>query len=231
MHHVPAVREPHTVFVEEDRGEAGQLLGTFSGHVRLGRDSSGRPVVGERFDRLAIDEAIAWARERCGMVLVRFGVRAQWWWAGVTPHWSYPRWPPPDLPALIERPAPTHAWRAVDFVANEPLDWAVTLLLTPDGLTARPDCERVQRWRIEVTSAAAESRACWDSQEIDRFLADAKAAGSGDSFFTLHSPVFRVHFLIEAMGRSEAVDTAQASCVPPSGFHERWNARPADLDE
>ena len=119
-----------------------------------------------------------------------------------------------------------------DFVSDSGMDWAVTLRLTPEELRARPDFEHAEQWRIAVAAAAAQSRASWDAEGIDRFLADASSGGPGaESFFTMSAPEFRIHLVIEAASRTEALEIARAACTPPLGFNAIWIARPADLEE
>jgi hypothetical protein len=210
---VPRVVE--AVFVEEERAD-GRLLGTFA--TRLGRGP--RQTGGN-----TLAEAIAWGSERTGIVLVRFGRRTGWWSAGPTPHWSYPPWPPPDAPALVPRPEPPDDWRANGVAGG--LEWAVTLWLSPDGLSASVAWEQREQWRVAVAGAASDCRARWDADSIDRFLADAREP----SFFTMHAPAFRVYLVIEAETEREATETGAAACVPPPGFSFHWSARPADLDD
>ncbi len=212
------------VFIEEQTLDApARFRGTFAAWVNLGPRQ-----VGERVDGLSVDAAVAWGRERAGIVLVRFGHRTQWWSAGMTPHWGYPAWPAPDMPTLVERPVPPRNWSEADGA----LEWAVTLWLQPPVLFPAPTGEQEGRWREAVATAAADARSWWDSECIDNFLLDVRLAGpEAESLFTMWPPAYRVFFVIEASSPREAEQIAAAACDPPTGFDSRWSARPADLDD
>jgi hypothetical protein len=155
------------VFVEElEDPNQGRLLGRFAA-----RFEPAWQVTAERAEGLTIDEAIAWGRTRAGLVLVTFGRRVELWSAGATPHWSYPRWPPPDLPPLVPRPIPSED--------REDLTWAVTIRLTPEDVLGD---DRRDAWDEAVAAAAAALRLGWDRKLLDGFLADAR---TGEGFGTL----------------------------------------------
>ena len=212
------------VFIEEQTlDDPARFAGTFAAWVRPGPGQ-----VGERVDGLSLDAAVAWGRDRAGIVLVRFGHRRSWWSARMTPHSDYPAWPPPDVPALVERPFPPRNYSEAD----EALEWAVTLWLQPPVLFPAPTREQERRWREAVVAAAADARSSWDSDCIDNFLEDVRAAGpDAESLFTMWPPAYRVFFVIEASSAREAEQIAAAACEPPEGFEIRWSARPADVDD
>jgi hypothetical protein len=218
---------PAVVFIKElqDR-EAATLLGRFEA-----RFEPRWRVTAERIEGLTADEAIDWGRARAGLVLIGFGRRVELWSAGATPHWSYPRWPPPDLPPLVERPVPPDDWRR----AGAELTWAVTIRLSPrDVFVDGAVNDERETWDIAVASAAAAGFMGWDRELLDGFLADAKRAQIGDrvtAFGTLWSPSYRVYALAPARSAADAERAAAARFTPPDGFLVDYWARPADLSE
>jgi hypothetical protein len=206
---------PAVVFVEELEDERG-FLGRFSA-----RFAPRRRTIADRAEGLTIDDALAWGRARAGLVLVRFGWRSELWSAGATPHWSYPPWPPPDLPPLVPRAVPPPDWPR----GGVELTWAVTIRLTPDRVL---DDER-DAWDIQVASAAAAAGLAWDRTLLDGFLADAGDGASG--FSTWWSPAYRVHAVVPASDPAAAERAVAAGFEPPEGYRVEYRARPADLSE
>lgn len=204
---------PAIVFIEELEDGA-RLLGRFSARFEIAWRE-----IAERADGLTIDEAIAWGRERAGIVLVRFGRRDELWSAGATTHGSYPNWPPPDAPPLVARPVPHEPWDGGELM------WAVTILLTPKDVFAHDR----ESWDVAVASACAAARLPWDRHLLDRFLADA---GRGDKpFSTFWSPVYRAYAVVPALRPADAARAVATAFAPPDGFVVRYRARPADLTD
>src|SRR5829696_3072228 len=87
------------------RSRAG-LTGRFTGRTE-GSVQAGERVELERVAGLGVEAAISWARERAGLMLVRFGRRDEYWSAAATPHWRYAPWPrqvAAARPARVVRP-------------------------------------------------------------------------------------------------------------------------------
>jgi hypothetical protein len=165
---------------------------------------------------------------------VRFGRRAELWSAGATPHWSYPPWPPPDLPPLVPRPIPPDDWRSVGGAGSQ-LMWAVTIRLTPeDVLTGVAVDHQRDAWDSAVAAAAAVRSLAWDRILLDGFLADAAPALAADQpqgFATMWSPAYRVYAIEPALQPADAERAIAATFTPPSGFRVGYSARPADLSD
>jgi hypothetical protein len=189
----------------EELERDGRLLGRFTARLERTRDERPRVAVEHATD-LAIDDALAWARERAGLVLVRFGRRTGWWSAGATPHWAYPAWPPHDLPPLVERPFAEH--------------WTVTFWLRPDDLGA---ADR-ERWDPAVAASAADARLGWDATCLEHHLADMRPDGYG----TAWPPEYRVYCVEQAPDARAAEEQASARYAPPEGFRVRTTVQPAD---
>jgi hypothetical protein len=225
----PHAGRPPVVFVEESEDlETERLLGRFNARFeRAWRRTT------DAAEDLAIDEAIAWGKARAGLVLVRFGRRVEIWSAGATPHWSYPPWPPPDLPPLVPRPIPRDDWRSVGGAGSQ-LMWAVTIRLTPERVLAGVGVDQRETWDVAVASAAAGRGLAWDRGLLDGFLADAAPALVTDppkGFATMWSPAYRVYAIEPALHPADAERAAAATFTPPSGFRVDYSARPADLSE
>jgi hypothetical protein len=202
--------EPEVAFVEEIEA-GGRLLGRFAARHLGAWAGRGRPELA-RIDDVPVDEAIAWSRERTGLVLVRFGRRTGYWSAGRTPHWSYPSWPPHDLPPLVER-------IAVDERAPEAArHWAVTFWLRP------PD-EARDRWDPVVAACAAQARLGWDAHCLAEYL---RARGSS---LVMWPPAYRVYAVEHAETAEAAERQAAARIALPEGFKSWITVRPADLTE
>ncbi len=192
------------MFVEESEDlETERLLGRFNARFeRAWRRTT------DAAEDLPIDDAIAWGKARAGLVLVRFGRRVEIWSAGATPHWSYPPWPPPDLPPLVPRPIPRDDWRSVGGAGSQ-LMWAVTIRLTPERVLAGLGVDQRETWDIAVASAAAVQGLAWDRR----------------------LPAYRVYAVEPALRPADAERAAAAGFTPPSGFRVDYSARPADLSE
>jgi hypothetical protein len=210
------MNRPPVVFVRELE-ERDMLLGRFAARFEIAWRTTA-----ERAEALTIDEAITWGRERAGLVLVTFGRRDELWSAGATPHWSYPRWPPPDLPPLVPRPIPPDDGAA----AAAELMWAVTTSLTPlEGL----DRDDREHWDVAIAIAAATLRLGWDREPLDGFLADAARSPGG--FGTFWWPAYRIYALEAATTAEDAERMVAGAFAPPEGFRVDYRARPADLSE
>lgn len=226
----PHADRPPVVFVEESEDlQTGRLLGRFTARFeRTWRRTA------DAAEDLTIDDAIAWGRARAGLVLVRFGRRVELWSAGATPHWSYPAWPPPDLPPLVPRPIPPDDWRSVGG-SGSPLMWAITIRLTPENVLAGAAVgHRRETWDAAVATAAAVRALPWDRMLLDGFLADAAPALGADppqAFGTMWSPDYRVYAIEPALQPADAERAVAAAFTPPSGFRVHYSARPADLSE
>jgi len=225
-----STERPAVVFIEELED---QRAATFLGRFGARFEPEWR-VTAERIEGLTAAEAINWGRERAGLVLVRFGRRVELWSAGATPHWSYPRWPPPDLPPLVPRAVPPEDWRRVGGAGSE-LMWAVTIRLAPRDVFVDGDVnDDREAWDIAVASAAAARGMGWDRELLDGFIADAARAVVGDlspGFATLWSPAYRVYALASALEAANAERMVAARFAPPEGFLVDYRARPADLSE
>jgi hypothetical protein len=81
-----------TVFIAEleDPADSFMLTGLFYGHLERDDD------LADQFEGLPADEAIAWGRERAGVVLVRTG-ESDYYSAGAENPDGLPEWPPPDV--------------------------------------------------------------------------------------------------------------------------------------
>jgi len=225
-----STERPAVVFIEEleDR-----RLGKFIGRFGARFDPEWR-VTAERIEGLTAEEAIGWGRARAGLVLIRFGRRVELWSAGATPHWSYPRWPPPDLPPLVPRAVPPEDWRRVGGGGSE-LMWAVTIRLSPMDVFVDGNVnDERETWDVAVASAAASRCMGWDRELLDGFLADATRAlpiVAPGGFFTLWSPAYRIYALAPARDATDAERAVAATFVAPDGFLFDCRARPADLSE
>jgi hypothetical protein len=207
----------------------GRLEGSFTARCEHGLQSGERTEL-ERATDLRFDAAISWARERAGMVLVRFGRRAEYWSAGATPHWRYPAWPPPDLPPFIDRPAPETSW--LTKPPDEPVYWAVTFWLMPADLSAADDPSVRESWDIAIACSATSGRLSWDATLLTNFLADklqARADRNDSGYLTMWSPEYRVYVVEHAGSVASAERQARTRYVPPAGFASRVTTRPADL--
>ena len=221
---------PAVVFVEEMEDER---TARFTGRFRARFEPRWR-VIADRTEGLTVEEALGWGRKRAGLVLVRYGRRVELWSAGPTPHWSYPQWPPPDLPPLVPRPVPPDDWRRVGGAGSE-LTWSVTIRLAPkdvfvDGVVN--DDREV--WDVAVASAAAAGSMGWDRKLLDGFLDDAahaSAGGSSTGFGTWWSPAYRAYSVVPALDAAEAERAAAAGFAAPDGFLVEYQARPADLSD
>ena len=164
---------PAVVFVGEIED---RQTGTFTGRFAARLERRFRATA-ERTEGLTAEEAVAWGRARAGLVLVRFGRRVEHWSAGATPHWRYPRWPPPDLPPLVPRAVPPEDWQRVGGAGSE-LMWAVTIRLSRSDVFVAGDVnDDRETWNVAVASAAAARRMGWDRELLDDgFLADGSAA-------------------------------------------------------
>jgi hypothetical protein len=224
--------EPCVAWVEEQsRDGDGRLLGSFTARAERDVHASERVEI-ERVTDLGVDAAISWARARAGLVVVRFGRREEYWSAGATPHWGYPSWPPPDLPPLIERPAPARSW--ITEPPGEPVYWAVTFWLTPPDLSAADDLSVRETWDIAIALSAASSRLRWDATSLQSHLADklrARADHDDGGYLTMWSPEYRVYLIEKADNAASAERQAGTRFVPPAGFASRMTTRPADLSD
>jgi hypothetical protein len=218
-------------WLEEQEGNdargCSRLLGLFTARLERARDE-GRRVEIERVQDVRIDGALAWARARAGLVLVRFGRRTEFWSAGATPHWSYPAWPPHDLPPLIERPSVEEDWRTAP--PEESVHWAVTFWLRPGDLGAAGGIGVRQRWDSTIAVSAAAAGLGWDAECLENHLADRAEAG-GRAYSTAWPPEYRVYCVARARDRLTAERQAKSRFDPPAGFHARSTVRPADVSE
>jgi hypothetical protein len=225
-----SIVRPAAVFVEEIEDVPAAI---FTGRFRARLESRWR-VTAERAEGLAVEEAIGWGRARAGLVLVGFGRRVELWSAGVTPHWGYPRWPPPDVPPLVPRPIPPEDWRRVGGAGSE-LMWSVTILLAPTNVFIDGDVnDGREAWDVAVASTAAVGRMGWDRELLDGFLDDAGrglAGGALSGFATLWSPAYRVYAVVPALDAANAERAVAAGFAPPDGFLIDYRVRPADLTE
>jgi hypothetical protein len=216
---------------EQPLDGVGRLEGIFTARCEQGVQADERMEL-ERVSDLGIDTAIRWARERAGLVLVRFGRRVEYWSAGTTPHWHYPAWPPPDLPPLIGRPAPDTSWTITP--PGEPVYWAVTFWLMPADLSAAADPSVRESWEIAIACSAASGRLSWDATLLNNHLTDrvqARADHTDRGYFTMWSPEYRVYLIEKADSAVSAERQAKLRYVPPGGFASRVTTRPADLSD
>lgn len=227
--------DPDVVWIEEQEqveGQAGtRLLGRFSARHEQ-TPPQGRRVQVARLGDVDVDEAIAWGRERAGLVLVRFGRRAGYWSAGRTPHWGYPGWPPPDLPPLTPRLVVGEDWKARPTA--EPLYWAVTFWLTPKDLGRHTVHELRERCDVSVAVSASTALLGWDARCLEGFLADelrSRAERNDGSVMTSWPPAYRVYAIELAKQAASAKRQALKRYTAPQGFAVRTTVRPADRDE
>jgi hypothetical protein len=222
------------VFVRElESPDQKRLLGKFAAELK--RDVWS---VLESVEGLSVEDAIAWGRERAGIVLVAFGRReGHLWSAGATPHWSYEPWPPPDLPPLLPRPVPEPGWQSRASTA-EPIAWSITSWLEPEDFDARarsPDGldEALEAWDQAVAAAAAPGRLHWDRRPMDGFLADlqrtSRAGGDVSTVTTRSSPTYRITLVETSATASGADAQARARLRLPTGFRATLGVHPADL--
>ena len=226
------MEEPDVAWIEEQQTPTGQggarLLARFNARIERFSGDSRRTVI-ESETELGIDQAIDWARARAGLVLVSFGCRLGYWSAGVTRHWSYPSWPPPNLPPLVERPTPAETW--VTDPPGEDVHWAVTFWLMPDELAAADDVDVRERWDIAVAFSAAASKLAWDATCLDHYLADQQQSPERRGWFTMWPPEYRVYVIETAPSVTSAKQQATARYQPPTRFTARNTIRPADLSD
>jgi hypothetical protein len=225
-----SIARPAVVFVEEIEDVR---AARFTGRFRARLERRWRRTA-ERAEGLTVEEAVGWGRARAGLVLVSFGRRVELWSAGATPHWSYPRWPPPDLPPLVPRAVPPENW-SCDGGAGSELMWSVTIRLTPGNVFVGGGVNDDRDvWDVAVASSAAAGRMGWDRQLLDGFLDDAGrvlAAGASSGFATLWSPAYRVYAVVLAPDAGNAERAVEAGFAPPDGFRVDYRTRPADLSE
>src|SRR4051794_35023121 len=97
---------------KQDNDDAFMLTGRFDGHIDTGRR------IAEEFDDLSAEDAVAWGRSRCDVVLIRTGEEG-YFSAGVRnpdPE-EYPPWPPPGL--RLERRR-VRGFEALDNTEDDP---------------------------------------------------------------------------------------------------------------
>jgi hypothetical protein len=226
----PSMVRPAVVFVEEIEDREAAI---FTGRFRARFEPRWR-VTAELAEGLTVEAAIGWGRERAGLVLVGFGCRVELWSAGATPHWSYPRWPPPDVPPLVPRAVPPEDLRRVGGAGSE-LMWSVTIRLAPRDVFVGGDVnDDRELWDVAVASAAAAGRLGWDRKLLDGFLDDAAralASGTSPGFGTWWSPAYRVYSVVAALDAAEAQRAVAAGFAPPDWFLVDYRARPADRSE
>jgi hypothetical protein len=132
-----------------------------------------------------------------------------------------------DLTPPVRRRVPAEEWK--DRTDDDPpIAWDVAVMLSPpDPMAERAD--------LEATVAAAAARADargWDSEPLDGWLADTRAAmrraGGGEGgWFTYHSPSFRVHVRIDAPTNRQALAAARERCPAPEGWRVDAYGEPA----
>ena len=200
---------------ERHDGDGRILLGTFSGYL----DGGDRE---ERFGGLPVDEAIAWGRARAERINIRLGT-GDYHSAGAEHSRAYPRWPPPDLPPLVERRPPEEAWKDRG-ASDEPIAWRAAVWLTPPWTSEDAAATRAS-WELtvsEVASAAGADR--WDGEEMAGFLEDLaqasrETAGASISWASYHRPSYRIWFCERAASAALASEQARRRCCAP----ENWD--------
>jgi hypothetical protein len=110
-----AVDDEDTVFITEDHDPDDGLIwtGRFSGYLDRGRR------VAEEFEGLSVEEALAWGRARCDVVLVRPGDTGWYFSAGARnpdPE-ECPPWPADGLRPLRRR---ARGFEALDNTEDDP---------------------------------------------------------------------------------------------------------------
>lgn len=143
---------------------------------------------------------------------------------------AYPRWPPPDLPPLVERRPPGEAWK--DRVASdEPTAWRAAVWLTPPWTSEDAAATRAS-WELtvsEVASAAGADR--WGGDEMAGFLEDLaqasrETAGASISWASYHRPSYRIWFCERAASAALASEQARRRCRAP----ENWDVEPGGAE-
>ena len=204
----------------------GRFTGALNGHEG-GRDD---------FRGLPLDEALAWARARADRIVIRHGDEpGVQYEAGTVQAPGLPRWPPPDLPALVRRRAPEDRWR--DRTADDPpIAWAVELELRPpdtEGVPLSALAARRPAWCATVAGLAERVGGAWDADLFDTLVADLRAAqeaaGGAEDFgwMSYGHVALRVHLTIETATAGGAELTAEHRIAPPPGWHAEARARPA----
>jgi hypothetical protein len=196
------------VWISEDidyAEDGSYLTGRFYGHLDRGR-------VSDEFEDLSLEEAVAWGRARAQRVLIRIG---------------YGRHVPvddADLTPPVRRRTPDEEWKD-RTEADPPIAWAAEVLLSP------PDPEARQDGVVAAVAEAAGAR--WDSEPLDGWVRDLRAArrrlreGKGGSWITEWSPSYRLRLTVEASTHDQAVATARSRCPAPAGWREYVTAEPA----
>lgn len=190
---------PAVVFVEEIEDRRAAILPAAS--------RRGLPrwrVIAEWTEGLSVGEAIAWGVGELVWCWSTSGAGFELWSAGLTPHWSYLRWPPPDLPPLVQRAVPPEDWRCVGGAGSE-LMWSVTIWLAPRDVAP-------------MTTAGVTARAVVDGSRPAAVLEAAVPYAAGR--FTIGQAG---RFLSVPWAR---VPTARALVVP---YDDAWPARASAL--
>ena len=214
------------VWIAEDErhdGDGRILLGTFYGYLEGGDRGE------EAFEGLTVDEAIAWGRARAERVNIRIG-SGGYHSAGAA-RGGHPRWPPPDLPQLVERRPPGEVWKD-RAVSDESIEWRAALWLTPPWTTDDPAVARAS-WEATVSEIAAATDADgWDGDEMEGFLEDLARArrqnlgAASVGWTSYHRPSYRVWFRERAATAAIASDRATGRCSAPEG----WKAEPGGAE-
>ena len=223
---------PGVVFIaeEEDSSFTGAgfdrfLTGRFEGHLEQGDRVAGS------FEDLALEEALAWARERADEIVLRVGYEDVYA-IGFEPGDDVDArpWPEGGIEAPVRRRTPDEAWK--DRTDADPdARWEATIALTPppppEGFMEE---RREPGWDAVVEAVAGELGAAWSAENIDGWMAEMRAAarrarrsptgeaGWATSFTRAYAVTFGV--LAPTAARAREAAAARLPELPPG-----WSAR------
>jgi hypothetical protein len=190
-------------------------LGTFGASVQT------EDELVEYVERLPLEAALAWGRERAARVLIRY-YDSDYFSAGDEPVAGAPAWPPAVVPEFVRRRVPEDAWKD-RMETDPPIAWRVEVRLEPPRLGRERDPADE---RLVADLAAQTSADDWDGHLIDELGRKIAEAGEGGAVYT-EIAAYRLHYSVEASTPAQATDAVERRMVAPAGWMLSVVAEPA----